>query len=97
MEEKIANTIAKHQQIINELELLSLDIEKSNTSDIRFRVETKHWYGYSEPLLKTDRHILSLSKNTMQSIINSVIEKEKERINKCIDMEIEKRKRGKVR
>ena len=29
MEEKIANTIAKHQQIINELKLLLLDIENS--------------------------------------------------------------------
>lgn len=94
MEDKIGNTIAKHQQIINELELLSLDIEKSSTRDIRFRVETKHWYGgFSEPLLKTDRHILNLSKNTMQSIINSAIEKERERINNCIDMEIEKRQK----
>lgn len=93
MEDKIANTIAKHQQIINELKLLLLDIENSSTKDIRFRVETKHWYGYSEPrYLRTDRHILNLSKNAMQSIINSAIEKEKEKINKCIDIEIEKRK-----
>lgn len=95
MNDKISNTIALKQQIINELEELSLDVEKSATSDIRFRIETKHWYGYSEPFLKKDRHILDVSKDTMQSILNSAIEKEKERIEKLIDMEIQKRIGGK--
>lgn len=91
MEDKIGNTIAKHQRIINELASLLYDIKESGTENIRFRIETKHWYGFSEPILKTDRHILNLSKDTMQSIINLAIEKETERIDKCIDMEIEKR------
>ncbi len=91
MEEKIGNTIAKHQQIINELKLLLLDINNSDTKNIRFRIETKQWHGYSEPFLKKDRHILNLSKDAMQSFINFAIEKEEERINKYIDMEIEKR------
>lgn len=95
MNDKISNTIAIKQQIINELEKLSLDIKESVTNDIRFRIETKHWYGYSEPFLKKDRHILDVSKDTMQSIINSAIEKEKERIEKLIDMEIQKRIGGK--
>lgn len=90
MNDKISNTIAIKQQIINELEKLSLDVKESVTNDIRFRIETKHWYGYSEPFLKKDRHILDVSKDTMQSIINSAIEKEKERIEKLIDMEIQK-------
>lgn len=92
MNEKISNTIALKQQIINELEKLSLDVEESVTNDIRFRIETKHWYGYSEPFLKKDRHILDVSKDTMQSIINSAIEKEKERIEKLIDMEIKEKR-----
>ncbi len=95
MNEKISNTIALKQQIINELEKLSLDVEESVTNDIRFRIETKHWYGYSEPFLKKDRHILDVSKDTMQSILSSAIEKEKERIEKLIDMEIQKRIGGK--
>lgn len=95
MNDKISNTIAIKQQIINELEKLSLDVKESVTNDIRFRIETKHWYGYSEPFLKKDRHILDVSKDTMQSIINSAIEKEKERIEKLIDMEIQKRIGGK--
>jgi len=36
-----------------------------------------------------------VSKDTMQAILNSAIEKEKERIEKCIDMEIHKRIGGK--
>ena len=95
MNEKISNTIALKQQIINELEKLSLDVEESVTNDIRFRIETKHWYGYSEPFLKKDRHILDVSKDTMQSILSSAIEKEKEKIEKLIDMEIQKRIGGK--
>lgn len=95
MDEKISNTIALKQQIINELEKLSMDVKESVTKDIRFRIETKHWYGYSEPFLKKDRHILNVSKDTMQSILNSAIEKEKERIEKLIDMEIQKRIGGK--
>lgn len=95
MDEKISNTIALKQQIINELEKLSMDVKESVTKDIRFRIETKHWYGYSEPFLKKDRHILEVSKDTMQAILNSAIEKEKERIEKLIDMEIQKRIGGK--
>lgn len=95
MNDKISNTIALKQQIINELEKISLDVKESVTNDIRFRIETKHWYGYSEPFLKKDRHILDVSKDTMQSIINSAIEKEKEGIEKLIDMEIQKRIGGK--
>ena len=95
MDEKISNTIALKQQIINELEKLSMDVKESVTKDIRFRIETKHWYGYSEPFLKRNRHILEVSKDTMQAILNSAIEKEKERIEKCIDMEIHRRIGGK--
>lgn len=95
MNDKISNTIALKQQIINELEKISLDVKESVTNDIRFRIETKHWYGYSEPFLKKDRHILDVSKDTMQSILSSAIEKEKERIEKLIDTEIQKRIGGK--
>ena len=83
MDEKISNTIALKQQIINELERISLDW----SSDVC----SSDLYGYSEPFLKKDRHILEVSKDTMQAILNSAIEKEKERIEKCIDMEIHKR------
>lgn len=91
MEEKIENSIFLHQGIINELEEVLKRVETSETEKIRFRVETKHWYGFSEPLLLWERTPLRISKKTMQVILNEAINKERERINKLIDMEIDRR------
>lgn len=94
MNEKISNTIALHQMSINELNEIKHRIKTTATDDIRFRVETKHWYGYSEPFLAKSKDKLEISVYTMNLILDEVISKEKERINKLIDMEIE---RGKVK
>lgn len=91
MEDKITNSIALHQGIIYEIEEIKKRIEESETKKIRFRVETKHWYGFTEPFLSTDKHKLNISKETMQVILDEAINKERERINKLIDMEIERR------
>ncbi len=91
-EEKIDNSIALHQQTIYEIKEIKERIKNSKTDNIRFRVETKHWYGYSEPFLSKDYHELNISKYTMQLILDEAIKKEKEKIDKLIDMEIENRK-----
>lgn len=91
MNEKISNTIALHQMSINELNEIKHRIETTATDDIRFRVETKHWYGYSEPFLAKSKDKLEISVYTMNLILDEAISKEKERINKLIDMEIENR------
>ena len=95
-EEKIENSIALHQEIIFEIERIKKAIKESETKKIRFRVETKHWYGFSEPFLNTKKHKLDISKATMQEILNTVIDKERERINKLIDKEIELRIHKKI-
>lgn len=93
MEDKIGNSIALHQQTINEIEKLKLKIEDSSTEDIRFRIETKHWYGYGlEPTLCKEKSVLDISKRTMQTILDEAINKERERIDKLIGMEIEQRR-----
>lgn len=94
MDEKISNTIALHQVAINELKEIKHRVETTATDDIRFRIETKHWYGYSEPFIAKTRDKLEISTYTMLLILDEAITKEKERIDKLIDMEI-KRKRGK--
>ena len=94
MEDKISNTIALYQQTINELKELKERVEKSKTENIRFRIETKHWYGYSEPFFVTDKHKLNISKYSMQEILDEAIKKERERIEKLIDMEIEERRKN---
>lgn len=93
MIEKISYAIALHQQTINEIEELKERVENSKTEKIRFRVETKHWYGYSEPLLLTRNQKLNLSKYTMQTILDEAINKERQRINTLIDNEIKEREK----
>lgn len=94
MEEKILNTIALKQGTIYELQDIQDAIIKNCEKEIRFRVETKHWYGFSEPSILTKKHKLNVSKETMLEILKLAIDKEKERINKLIDMEIENRNNG---
>lgn len=91
MNEKTSNTIALHQMAINELKEIKHRVETTATDDIRFRIETKHWYGYSEPLLAKNKDKLEISVYTMKLILEEAISKEKERINKLIDIEIETR------
>lgn len=90
MNDKIGNTIALHQMAINELEEIKRRVKTTASDDIRFRVETKHWYGYAEPFIAKHRDKLEVSVYTMNLILDEAIKKERERIDKLIDMEIEK-------
>lgn len=92
MDDKIANTIALHQMAINELEEIKHRVETTATNDIRFIIQTKHWYGYSEPFIAKTRDKLEVSTYTMLKILDEAIKTEKQNIDKLIDMAIEKRK-----
>ena len=91
MKDKIGNSIALHQMAINELKSIKHRVNTTSTDDIRFKVETKHWYGYSEPFLAKNKDKLEVSIYTMNLILDEAIKKEKERINNLIDMEISER------
>lgn len=91
MNEKISNTIALHQMAINELKEIKHKVQKTATDNVRFRIETKHWYGYSYPFLAKSKDKLEISTYTMLLILDEAINKEKERIDKLIDMEIERK------
>lgn len=91
--EKITNTIFLCQCKINELEKIKEKISKMDSKEIRFRIETKHWYGWDiEGHIVKERSDISISEYTMNAIIDTAIEKEREHINKLIDLEVEKRK-----
>lgn len=90
MKEKIANTIALHQMTINELKDIKHNIEQSIEENVRFSIETKHIIGFDIGILKKKK-TLSISNYTMNLLLDEAIKKEKERIDKLIDMEIEKR------
>lgn len=96
MNEKNTNTIALHQMTINELKELKHKVETTATDDVRFRIETKHWYGYSEPFLAKRKDKLEISTYTMLLILDEAINKEKERIDKLIDKEIEQKLKSEV-
>ena len=90
MKEKITNTIALHQMTINELKEIKHNIEESIEENVRFSIETKHIIGFDIGILKKKK-TLSISNYTMELLLDEAIKKEKERIDKLIDMEIEKR------
>ena len=96
MNDKILNSIALHQMSIKELLEIKHRVETTNTDDVRVRIETKHWYDYPQPFLSKSKDKLEISVYTMKLILDEVIAKEKEKIDKLIDMEIERRlKNGK--
>lgn len=91
MEDKFGNSIALHQMAINELKAIKHRVNTTSTDDIRLKIETKHWYGYSEPFLAKNKDKLKVSIYTMNVILDEAINKEKERINKLIEIEISER------
>lgn len=90
MKEKIANSIALRQMTINELKEIKHDIEQSVDKNVKFSIETRHIIGFDIGILKKKK-TLSISNYTMKLLLDEAIRKEKERINKLIDMEIERK------
>lgn len=89
--DKIENSIALHQNTIINLEHIKEEVNASVTEDIRLKIETKHWYGYTEPFIAKQKHKIDMTKYSANVLLDTAIKLEKERIDKLIDMEIEKR------
>lgn len=90
MKEKIANSIALRQMTINELKEIKHNIEQSVDKNVKFSIETRHIIGFDIGILKKKK-TLPISNYTMKLLLDEAIRKEKERINKLIDMEIERK------
>lgn len=99
--DKIENSIALHQNTIINLEHIKEEVNASETEEIRFKIETKHWYGCYTPTLPDIPHLskikhkIDISKYSATVLLDTAIKLERERIDKLIDMEIEKRKENK--
>lgn len=91
MEDKIANSIAQHQGVINELELIKERVKKNIDSTVRFRIETRQIFKSWEPYIARCKDKMDISPDTMIAILDEAMKVERERINKLIDMEIDKR------
>ena len=66
------------------------NIEQSVDEKVKFSIETRHIIGFDIGISKKKK-TLSISNYTMKLLLDEAIRKEKERINKLIDMEIERR------
>ena len=88
MKDKIANSIALHQETINELKEIKKRLENSVLGSIKFMIKSKQFLC-TDLYARTDT--VNISYNTLQLVLDKAIEKERERINKLIDMEIERR------
>lgn len=91
MEDKIANAIALHQMTIKELEEIKKNVEDNIDDVVRFRIETRLIFKRWEPYITKIKNKLDVSPRTMLLILDEAKNKEKERINKLIDMEINRR------
>ena len=90
MEEKICNTIALCQMSINELRNIKKKLEDNCTDNVKFIIQTREFNPIELATFRR-KHKLDISTYTMNLILDEAIRKEKERIDKLIDMEIERR------
>lgn len=90
-EEEIYDYISENQNNIEIVKKIKERVASSETEEIRVKIETKHWYGFSEPFLGKEKHTIITTKKTMQEILDEVVNRAKKEINLSIDLLIEKR------
>ena len=91
MDDKIANSIALHQMTIKELEEIKENVAENIDDTVRFRIETRRIFRVWEPYISRIKNKLEVSPRTMILIIDGIIEDEKRKISKLIDIEVDQR------
>ena len=91
MDDKITNSIVLHQLTIKELEEIKENVAENIDDMVRFRIETRRIFRVWEPYISRIKNKLEVSPRTMILIIDGIIEDEKRKINKLIDMEVDQR------
>lgn len=91
MDDKITNSIVLHQLTIKELEEIKENVAENIDDTVRFRIETRRIFRVWEPYISRIKNKLEVSPRTMILIIDGIIEDEKRKINKLIDMEVDQR------
>ena len=95
MEDKIANSIALHQMTIKEIREIKRNVRDNIDDTVRFRIETRLIFRRWEPYIYKVKNKLEMSPRTMLLILEEVERKEKEKIDKLIDIEIANRSKSK--
>lgn len=91
MDDKITNSIVLHQLTIKELEEIKENVAENIDDMVRFRIETRRIFRVWEPYISRIKNKLEVSPRTMILIIDGIIEDEKRKISKLIDMEVDQR------
>lgn len=91
MDDKITNSIASYQMTIEEVREIRKNIIENIDDTVRFDIRTRLIFKRWEPYITVIKNKLDISPRTMLLILDEIEKKEKERIDKLIDMEIEKR------
>ena len=95
MDDKTANSIALHQMTIEEIREIKRNIKENIDDTVRFRIETRLMFRRWEPYTYKVKNKLDISPRTMLLILEEVERKEKEKIDKLIDIEIANRSKSK--
>lgn len=95
MDDKTANSIALHQMTIEEIREIKRNIKENIDDTVRFRIETRLMFHRWEPYIYRVKNKLDISPRTMLLILEEVERKEKEKIDKLIDIEIANRSKSK--
>lgn len=91
MDDKIANLITLHQMTIEEVRGIKKNVQENIDDTVRFDIRTRLIFRRWEPYIARIKNKLDISPRTMLLILDEVEKKEKERIDKLIDMEIDHR------
>ena len=70
--------IAKKYEMKKELERLKEKILTSEGKEVKFKIETKHWYGFDMPFLQKEKSNFNIHKHTMLVIIDEMLDKIKD-------------------
>lgn len=95
MEDKMANSIALHQMTIEEIREIKRNVRDNIDDTVKFRIETRLMFHRWEPYIYKVKNKLEVSPRTMLLILEEVERKEKEKIDKLIDIEIANRSKSK--
>lgn len=87
----IENTIFEKKSIMKQVEAMMEQVKESEGDYIKVKFETKHWYWLTEPFLTKNKHKFTIEKEIMLKILQAILDREQNEINKCIDSEIELR------
>lgn len=92
-EQIIDKQIEEKYEKKKELEALKEKILTSEGKEVKFKIETKHWYGFDMPFLQKEKSNFNIHKHTMLAIIDEMLDKIKEKLDYLTEKRAEIRRK----